>query len=233
MTPADKQQALATILAALRTYQEAGYGEPDNRPDAIHDIATCGGDQISMDDAGIDELCEMLNCGDLGLTHKSERQANKGPYSLAEQDDSNRLQVDINDLGSVLLNRTSEGLIIDVTGQDEENTIISSLGLLEEDFGPDCDGNGGSGGSLVPVALNTFDIEGNQVDTQTMELPGHQVSDIIDHAAQLVVVMRDMGEGNSGIESFDQVYSQLEEAIVTADIVEPCERPLPTLHLMD
>lgn len=49
-----------TILAALRFYQEKGQGDPYNRSDAIHDIAT-DGDQISLDDEGIDELCMRLN----------------------------------------------------------------------------------------------------------------------------------------------------------------------------
>ena len=52
---------LGTILAALRTYQRAGYGDPENRPDDIHDIATDGQSQISLDDAGINALCESLN----------------------------------------------------------------------------------------------------------------------------------------------------------------------------
>jgi hypothetical protein len=51
-----------TILAALRTYQAAGYGEPCNRPLPIHDIATNMDCEISMDAAGIDDLCERLNC---------------------------------------------------------------------------------------------------------------------------------------------------------------------------
>ena len=53
---------LATILASLRTYQEAGYGDPDRRPDHIHDIAA-GDLWSSLDDAGIDDLCERINCG--------------------------------------------------------------------------------------------------------------------------------------------------------------------------
>lgn len=50
----------ATILAALRFYQEEEMGNPDNRSDAIHDIAT-DNDVISLDDEGIDALCERLN----------------------------------------------------------------------------------------------------------------------------------------------------------------------------
>ena len=54
-------QDLNTILAALRYYQEKGQGEPANRDDAIHDIATNGGEDISMDADGIDELGERIN----------------------------------------------------------------------------------------------------------------------------------------------------------------------------
>jgi hypothetical protein len=55
------RQEFHTILAALRFYQEHDQGEPANRMDAIHDIATGGGDVISLDDSGINELCERLN----------------------------------------------------------------------------------------------------------------------------------------------------------------------------
>lgn len=54
----------ATILAALRFYQERGQGDPGNRSDAIHEIATSGpnGEEVvSLDAAGIDELCERIN----------------------------------------------------------------------------------------------------------------------------------------------------------------------------
>lgn len=54
-------QELNTILAALRFYQDEGMCEPDNRSDGIHDIATNGNADISMDLEGIDALCEKLN----------------------------------------------------------------------------------------------------------------------------------------------------------------------------
>lgn len=50
----------ATMLAALRFYEEKGQGNPANRSDAIHDIATNGDDVVSLDDGGIDELIEHL-----------------------------------------------------------------------------------------------------------------------------------------------------------------------------
>lgn len=51
----------ATILAALRFYQEHGQGDPNNRTDAIHAIATNEGNVISLDENAIDDLCEKLN----------------------------------------------------------------------------------------------------------------------------------------------------------------------------
>lgn len=52
---------MATILAALRFYQEKGQGDPDNRSDDIHEIATRGDAVVSLDAAAIDDLCERLN----------------------------------------------------------------------------------------------------------------------------------------------------------------------------
>ena len=54
---------LATVLGALRYYQESGLGDPSNRSYEIHRIATDYGECIPLDDAGIDELCEKLNLG--------------------------------------------------------------------------------------------------------------------------------------------------------------------------
>lgn len=51
----------ATLLAALRYYQQNGQGEPSSRCEAIHAIATDGDVRISLDTAGIDALCERIN----------------------------------------------------------------------------------------------------------------------------------------------------------------------------
>ncbi|MBM2293794.1 hypothetical protein JQX09_17845 [Sulfitobacter pseudonitzschiae] len=55
------EQEHATILAALRFWQTSGMCEPDNRSDALHDIATNGSDVISLDADAIDALCEKIN----------------------------------------------------------------------------------------------------------------------------------------------------------------------------
>jgi len=55
---------LATIHAALRFYQEKGQGDPANRSDAIDAIAISGpdgGEVVSLDANGIDELCDRIN----------------------------------------------------------------------------------------------------------------------------------------------------------------------------
>lgn len=77
---------IATIIAALRTYQEAGYGDPANRPDRIHEIATAG-DVVSLDADAIDRLCERLNCEGLTFAevtqHFGRVQAEKEPHLTA------------------------------------------------------------------------------------------------------------------------------------------------------
>lgn len=55
------EQARNTILAALRFYQEKGQGDPFNRSEAIHELATNGDEEVSLDDEGIDELCQLIN----------------------------------------------------------------------------------------------------------------------------------------------------------------------------
>lgn len=52
---------IATLIAALRFYQQHGQGDPMNRSIEIHDLAEAGGDVISLDDDGIEELCQHLN----------------------------------------------------------------------------------------------------------------------------------------------------------------------------
>ena len=64
---------LATILAALRFYQQGGQGDPANRSDDIHDIATNGGEVMSsLDDAGIDDLCERINAQEPAQIHTKD-----------------------------------------------------------------------------------------------------------------------------------------------------------------
>ena len=78
----------ATVLAALRFYQAAGMGDPDNRSDDIHDIATDGGNVISLNADAIDALCDRLNSGeviererpDAAQRHQAEQDAISSRY---------------------------------------------------------------------------------------------------------------------------------------------------------
>ena len=52
-----------TVLAALRFYVDNGQGEPDNRSDAIHDLATGEGTarvSVSLDAEAIERLIAKL-----------------------------------------------------------------------------------------------------------------------------------------------------------------------------
>lgn len=49
-------QAQATLLAALEYYLKGGQGDPENRSDLTHALATSLDTVISLDDAGIREL---------------------------------------------------------------------------------------------------------------------------------------------------------------------------------
>lgn len=52
---------LATMLAALRYYQQQGMCDEDNRPPEIEDIATDGGSVAALDEDEVDDLCQQLN----------------------------------------------------------------------------------------------------------------------------------------------------------------------------
>lgn len=61
---------LNTILGALRLYQKLGNGNPDVRPDWLQKIVAPTIDDTSLDNDGIDRLCEELNCENIHVTHQ-------------------------------------------------------------------------------------------------------------------------------------------------------------------
>ncbi|KXS55235.1 MAG: hypothetical protein AWU57_334 [Marinobacter sp. T13-3] len=103
-----------------------------------------------------------------------------------------------------------------VLTRDELDTIARKLDL----------GTGTRSANTVNVTLNTFDAEGNQVDTDNMDLTAEQASDIIDHAAQLVVVMRDMVAKRSDADAFYQVYGEMENALTSAGVLDTDDAPM-------
>lgn len=58
-------ESLATILAALRYWQENGQCDASNRSNDIHDIATDNDDLTSLTEESVDELCDALNCDEV------------------------------------------------------------------------------------------------------------------------------------------------------------------------
>ena len=73
----------------------------------------------------------------------------------------------------------------------------------------------------IDVDLNSFDEAGNVVDSTSMPLSRSQISDIIDHAAQLMLVLR--GESGGDDQIINQVIAELDEALLAADVIEPGE----------
>lgn len=63
---------LHTILAALRLWQQKGYTDPACRPLDLHEIACPDDETISLDPAGIDELCERINCDSLEIRAETD-----------------------------------------------------------------------------------------------------------------------------------------------------------------
>lgn len=64
----------------------------------------------------------------------------------------------------------------------------------------------------IIVDLNVIDNEGNVVDGTTSEMTREQISDVIDHAAQLIIVRRDGGD-------IEAILNELEEALVSSDVI--------------
>ena len=60
-------------------------------------------------------------------------------FSVQPQTESNRLAIVVNGLGTVLLNRTSEGLILDIWPLHDSDEPVVALGMLNEDFEDEVD----------------------------------------------------------------------------------------------
>ena len=74
------------------------------------------------------------------------------------------------------------------------------------------------GSKKITIDLNEFDNEGNVVDGSTAELTREQISDIIDHAAQAILVRRDGGD-------VEAILDQLEEALSSYAVIDKQDAP--------
>jgi len=67
----------------------------------------------------------------------------------------------------------------------------------------------------IAVLLNHFNNKGEVVDSSEQELEICAVSDIVDHASQLIIVKRKYGESSK---QFYQVLDELEEALEVTEL---------------
>lgn len=67
--------------------------------------------------------------------------------------------------------------------------------------------------NMITIDLNVFDDDGNVVDGTTATLSNDQVSDIVDHASQSIILRR---EGKN----FDSVLNELDEALSSSEVIQ-------------
>lgn len=64
----------------------------------------------------------------------------------------------------------------------------------------------------IDIILNEFDSEGTIVDRHGKTITGDEASDIIDHAAQAIIIRRNGGK-------LDDVLNELEEALTVSGVL--------------
>lgn len=130
MTSLDHAE-LSTVLAALRFYQSRGLGEPANRPGDIHEIATDGGTVMaSLDDEGIDSLCERLNVVDCEVQpppSANDRLRTLGERELATILASLRLWQSLDQLPAEHLALTTDDGAFDFLANEDIDTLCERL----------------------------------------------------------------------------------------------------------
>lgn len=87
--------------------------------------------------------------------------------------------------------------------------------VLEEAIATALDayGNNADVADTVTLDLNIFDNDGNVVDGTTATMSVARLSDIVDHASQLILIRR-------GAQPLDNVLDDLDEALSVADVID-------------
>ena len=78
-----------------------------------------------------------------------------------------------------------------------------------------------SSSELITLDLNEFDADGIVVDGSTAQMTREQISDIVDHAAQAILVRRAGG-------NVDAILDELEEALETYGVIAERDGTKPT-----
>jgi hypothetical protein len=86
-----------------------------------------------------------------------------------------------------------------------QEAVTTALDAYGNNDGASCD--------KVTVDLNVFDDDGSVVDSTTATMTVGELSDIVDHASQLIILRR---EGKP----FEEVMDELDEALSVAEVIE-------------
>lgn len=150
-----------TILAALRLYQEMGMGDPANRSDHIHDIATNGDDDISMDEWGIEELCQSINFAVADPCAK--------PLVIVRSTSNDEILVQASHAVKVLYLEDNE------TGDDSDDLVVlDDIEMWKQEF----DVVPSDLGDLIPQLKLSSSVEECDMGTVVLEINGGVVNSV-------------------------------------------------------
>jgi tRNA pseudouridine-54 N-methylase len=68
----------------------------------------------------------------------------------------------------------------------------------------------------ITVDLNIFDDDGNVVDGTTSEMTLEQISDVVDHASQLILLHRDGKD-------ISDILDELDEALTASGVLQEAD----------
>jgi hypothetical protein len=123
--------------------------------------------------------------------------------------------------GELHLNATHEGLISDLwtTREDPLDHNIGTSSQMIEDLVSDLvDDPVDAADQTVTLNLYIFDDAGDVVDDATATLTVEQLSDVVDHASQLILMRR-------GGQPVDSVLNELDEALTVAGVISAAAAP--------
>ncbi|HCE7247036.1 TPA: hypothetical protein NHR53_005584 [Pseudomonas aeruginosa] len=179
-----------TILAALRLYQEMGMGDPANRSDHIHDIATNGDDEISMDEWGIEELCQSINFAVADPCAK--------PLVIVRSTSNDEILVQASHAVKVLYLEDNE------TGDDSDDLVVlDDIEMWKQEF----DVVPSDLGDLIPQLKLSSSVEECDMGTVVLEINGGVVNSVrSDRPVRVLILDEDCEGGDS--ENIQEVNGQ-------------------------
>ncbi|RCW63262.1 hypothetical protein DET61_11929 [Marinobacter nauticus] len=86
---------------------------------------------------------------------------------------------------------------------------------------------------VVGVTISDYDIQGKRLSEQRLDLSVESISQIIDKAAHLAIVMRDMAAKKRGSDAFNKVFGDLDDALLSAEVITDDTNPVPVMQMLD